>query len=103
MAVLIRSSSIATTEDCKKILNDIYKSIYLFNPSKYSVQYWVNINRTMLNYDDSIAAHWANEKLVTIEGIAVSKKMAIEFVSSERIRVFKMTKDESVNAPVNTH
>ncbi|XLF14123.1 HindIII family type II restriction endonuclease [Klebsiella pneumoniae] len=73
-AVLIRYSSIATTEDSKKLLSDIFKSVSLLNPSKDSVQYWVNINRTMLNYDDRIAALWADEKLATTEGIAVSKK-----------------------------
>ena len=74
LAVLIRYSSIATTEDSKKLLSDIFKSVSLLNPSKDSVQYWVNINRTMLNYDDRIAALWADEKLATTEGIAVSKK-----------------------------
>ncbi|MGT9236280.1 HindIII family type II restriction endonuclease, partial [Escherichia coli] len=103
LAVLIRYSSIATTEDSKKILSDIFKSVSLLNPSKDSVQYWVNINRTMLNYDDRIAALWADEKLATTEGIAVSKKMAIEFLSSERTRMLMMTKDEAVNALIKMH
>ena len=87
----------------KKILSDIFKSVSLLNPSKDSVQYWVNINRTMLNYDDRIAALWADEKLATTEGIAVSKKMAIEFLSSERTRMLMMTKDEAVNALIKMH
>ena len=103
LAVLIRYSSIATTEDSKKILSDIFKSVSLLNPSKDSVQYWVNINRTMLNYDDRIAALWADEKLATTEGIAVSKKMAIEFLSSERTRMLMMTKDEAVSALIKMH
>ncbi|EBT7518708.1 HindIII family type II restriction endonuclease, partial [Salmonella enterica] len=103
LAVLIRYSSIATTEDSKKLLSDIFKSVSLLNPSKDSVQYWVNINRTMLNYDDRIAALWADEKLATTEGIAVSKKMAIEFLSSERTRMLMMTKDEAVNALIKMH
>lgn len=103
LAVLIRYSSMVTSEDSKKLLCEIFKSVSLLNPSKDSVQYWVNINRTMLNYDDRIADLWGDEKIATTEGIAVSKKMAIEFLSSERARMLMMTKDEAVSALIKMH
>ena len=101
--VLIRYSAIATTEDSKNLLGEIFKSVSLLNPSKDSVQYWVNINRTMLSYDSRIAELWSDEKSATTEGIAVSKKMAIEFLSSERTRMLMMTKDEAVSALIKMH
>ena len=67
------------------------------------MQYWVNINRTMLSYDSRIAELWSDEKSATTEGIAVSKKMAIEFLSSERTRMLMMTKDEAVSALIKMH
>jgi len=98
LAVLIRYSKLVSVDDNKSLLNEIFKSVSLLNPSKDSVQYWININRTMLNYDKRIEDLWFDEKLATTEGIVVSKKMAIDFLSSERTRMLMMTKEEAVNA-----
>ncbi|MEY0234790.1 HindIII family type II restriction endonuclease [Providencia manganoxydans] len=97
LGVLVKYSEIKGRENTIDLLERIFKSISFLNPSKDSVQYWKMINKTMLEYDDEIQELWSDEKKATNEGIVVSKEIALEFLSNERIRILRMTKDEALS------
>lgn len=103
LAVLVRYSTFASREDVKSLLEQIFKSVILLNPSKDSVQYWTVINRTMLDYDERILPLWLDERKATTEGIIASKKIAIEYLSSERDKILMMSKEEAVAALIKMH
>ncbi|WP_225378580.1 HindIII family type II restriction endonuclease, partial [Escherichia coli] len=91
LAVLVKYADIVGS-DVRILLEEIFRSVILMNPSKDSVQYWTMINRTMLNYDKRIEKLWIDERIATSEGIYVLKKMAIEYLSSERGRILSMSR-----------
>lgn len=97
LAVLVKYADIVGS-DVRILLEEIFRSVMLMNPSKDSVQYWTMINRTMLNYDKRIEKLWIDERIATSEGIHVLKKMAIEYLSSERGRILSMSREEAVRA-----
>lgn len=102
LAVLIRYSELDQA-DAKRLLHEIFNSVSLLNPSKDSVQYWTNINRTMINFDERIRQIWIEEKEATTEGILASKDIAIAYLSSERTKMLMMSKDEAINALIKMH
>ncbi|MCS3401129.1 HindIII family type II restriction endonuclease [Pantoea sp. B566] len=103
LAVLVRYSTITSKEDIKFLLEKIFRSVILLNPSKDSVQYWSQINRTMLEHDERIPPLWLDERKATTEGILASKKIAIEYLSRERDKILRMSKEEAVNALIKMH
>ena len=48
--------------------------------------------------DKRIEKLWIDERIATSEGIYVLKKMAIEYLSSERGRILSMSREEAVRA-----
>lgn len=104
LAVLVRYSTVVSKEDIKSLLEKIFKSVILLNPSKDSVQYWTAINRAMLEHDEKrILPIWLDERKATTEGIIASKKIAIEYLSSERDKILMMSKEEAVIALIKMH
>lgn len=97
LGVLVKYSGVKGKDKAIDLLKDIFNSVSLLNPSKDSVQYWKMINKTILEYDDVISKLWNDEKKATDEGIIVSKEIALNFLSSERQRILKMTKDEAIS------
>lgn len=97
LGVLVRYSEVKGKKKAIDLLENILNSVSLLNPSKDSVQYWTMINRTILEYDDGISELWVEEKKATDEGIIVSKEIALGFLSRERQRILRMTKEEAVS------
>ena len=103
LAVLVRYSVIASKEQAKSLLEKIFKSIILLNPTKNSIQYWTQINRTMIEHDNKILSLWIEEREASTEGVAVSKKIAIEYLYSERQKMLMMNRDEAVRELIKMH
>lgn len=103
LAVLLRYSIFVSKEKVISLLEEIFKSVVLLNPSKSSIQYWTQINRTMIDYDHRIREFWEDERKATTEGVIASKKIAMGYLSSERDKMLKMSKDEAIRALIKMH
>lgn len=97
LSVLVRYSEMAEKNESINLLHNIFNSISLINPSKSSIEYWTVINKTMLDFDKKINELWTDEKQATDEGIEESKKIALCFLSNERKKILKMTKEEAIS------
>lgn len=54
------------------------------NPSKDANSYWQTVNRTMLEHGKPITPLWNREKIALIEGIKISKDIALKHYVSQR-------------------
>ncbi len=79
-----------------KLLGNIFEIISVLNPSKNAFDYWVSVNRTMLNYDKIIPTLWKNEKRAALESIGIAKKEGLRFLAGERERIMRMDHNQAI-------
>jgi type II restriction enzyme len=96
LALLVSYAKISGELKTKKLLHDILNTISALNPSKNAVDYWLAINKTILNKESTILNIWNTEKKASIESIAIAKENDLRFLASERERIMKMDHDEAI-------
>jgi hypothetical protein len=103
LSVLARFASISTKKRSEELLHAIFNSISELNTSKDPNNYWMQINRTMLSFDDSIRALWQVEKQASLDSIVIAKEIALDFIAEERARVMSMSHEQAIVALIRLH
>ncbi len=96
LAVLVRYAQDKSKNKAMKLLHEVFKAIEAMNPSKNANSYWQVVNRKMLDSDRVLSNIWKAEKTASIESIGISKKEALIFLSTERERIMRLTKEEAI-------
>ncbi len=87
----------------EELLLEVFETIPALNPSKNAVDYWLGVNKTILNYSKIIVDLWQTEKIAASESIEISKKEALKFLASERERIMRMSHDEALMELIKTN
>lgn len=98
LAVLCRLAISEGPDASISLLHEIFRTVEALNPSKSGNDYWVPVNRTMLNFIEPIKKFWKEEKIAASEAVDVLRTEALEFYAGEREKIMRMTKDEAVKA-----
>ncbi len=97
LAVLARYATIQGEDKAMELVLEIFQAIEAMNPSKEACVYWQIINKKMLDFDKKIIGGiWQEEKIASAESIIISKKEALKFLSLERDRILRLSKEEAV-------
>jgi len=72
------------------------------NPTKSANDYWMTVNRTMLNHSKSISNIWRDEKIAASESIEIAKEEALIFLASERERIMRMSHEQALKALIKS-
>lgn len=96
LAVLVAYSSKKGTTKTIKLLQKIFEVIPALNPSKNAFDYWLAINKTMLNHDKTILPLWENEKKAALESVYIAKEEALRFLAYERERIMRMDRNQAI-------
>ena len=91
------------TEKVIDLLHEVFKSVEALNPSKDANPYWLSVNKTILGFGNGVSDLWKNEKIATIEGIEISKEIALDYLASEREAIMKLTHDEALKRLIDMH
>jgi type II restriction enzyme len=84
---------IAFAEDT---FHQILQTVNLLHPSKSAIDYWTEINRTLVNSLSNQVELWEVEKKASLEGLSVAKREAIRYLTSERNRILGLSRREAV-------
>jgi type II restriction enzyme len=103
LAMLVAYSMIEGHESASTLLHNVFKSIQLLNPGKDANDYWMIINRTMLDFSNAMHGLWRIEKLAAIESIAAAKHEALCFLASEREKIMRISHEEALMELVKMH
>lgn len=98
LSVLVRYANTFGTDNSENLLHEIFKTIPALNPSKSSIDYWLTINKTMLNFSKSINEIWQEEKIAASESISIAKKEGLIYLASEREKIMGMDHNEALLA-----
>lgn len=96
LAVLVRYAQDKSKNKAMKLLHEVFRSVEAMNPSKNANSYWQVVNRKMLDSDRVLRNIWKDEKTASIESIGISKREALMFHSTERVRIMRLTKEEAI-------
>lgn len=96
LSLLVRYANEFSQEKAENLLFDIFKTVPALNPSKSAVDYWLAINKTILEYCKSIGELWQDEKKAAEESIEVSKLEALEHLASEREKIMKLSHSDAL-------
>ncbi|MCC5944455.1 MAG: HindIII family type II restriction endonuclease [Bernardetiaceae bacterium] len=96
LALLVRYANEISSSKPESLLYEIFKTIPALNPSKSAVDYWLGVNKTILDYSKSIFELWQDEKKAAIESIEIAKVEALKFLASEREKVMRMSHEEAI-------
>lgn len=103
LALLLSYSSIESSSKTQELIQKIFEVIPSMNPSKNANDYWLSINKTILNYSQKISPLWNKEKIATIESIDVAKEEALTFLAKEREKIMQMTHQEALKELLKVH
>ncbi len=78
------------------LIHEVFKAIEAMNPSKDANIYWQTVNRKILDFDTVIRDLWQEEKKASLESIHISKEEALSFLSSERERIMRLSKEQAI-------
>lgn len=80
----------------KNLLHEIFKTIPALNPSKNAVDYWLAVNKTILNFSKIIYDLWRMEKEASSESTEIAKEEGLRFLASEREKIMRMSREDAV-------
>lgn len=65
-------------------------------PSKNGSDYWHSFNKELITRGNSVAEIWREEKMATLDSIAVGKEEGLRFLSQERDRIMRLSRMEAI-------
>jgi type II restriction enzyme len=102
-SLLLAYSELEGKNNAQKLLEKIFKTILALNPSKSATNYWLAINKTMLDFSKKIESLWMTEKEAASESIIIAKEEALTFLAQEREKIMRMTHQEALNELIKVH
>jgi len=96
LAVLVQLAEHIGSAESVALLKDVFRTVEALNPSKEANAYWLALNKTILEFDSRVAGFWKTEKVATLEGINVSKELALNHFDNERASILNLSREEAI-------
>ncbi|HZG52172.1 MAG TPA: HindIII family type II restriction endonuclease [Pyrinomonadaceae bacterium] len=96
LTVIVRYALATSQQNAIALMHEIFLTVEAMNPSKSAIDYWQTLNRRMLSFDGLIREIWQEEKEASIEAIQISRNIALTYLSTQRERIMRMSKEEAV-------
>ncbi len=103
LAMLLRFSLVQKNPNIENIIQEVFKIITTLNPSKNASDYWLAVNKTILDSSQIIENLWKEEKQAAVESINVAKQEALKFLADEREKIMRMTHEEALRELVKVY
>ena len=97
LAVLVALSMQGKTAMSQEGLHDVLKSVSVLHPSKSAVDYWITINRMLVNSLGAAGGLWKTEKIVSEEALAFAKAESLHELRLARDRLLGLTHQAALN------
>lgn len=96
LSLLVNFAIKESKKRSEELLQRIFNVIPALNPSKNANDYWVSINRTILDFSNKLNYLWKNEKIASVEAIQAAKNEALTYLASEREKIMRLSHDEAL-------
>jgi len=96
LSLLVNYAEAEGNEKAKNLLHEVFRTIPALNPSKSAVEYWLAVNKTILDFSKIIQDIWRTEKIAATESIEIAKEEGLQFLATERERIMEMNHAETI-------
>jgi len=96
LAILILLVKRIGSEKVRLLISNVFSTVKNMSPSKLAYDYWTAVNGVIFNSSNDAMELWENEKLISSEGIKISKMLASAEVNDEQLRIKNMTHEEAI-------
>lgn len=97
LALLLSYSEIEGNKKAQELLYKIFKTVPMLSVSKNATDYWLGINKTLLEFSPKIETLWLNEKLASLESITIAKEEDLTYLAKQRENIMRMSHEEALN------
>jgi len=103
LSLLLNYSKIEGQQKAQDLLLKVFKIIPILPLSKNATDYWLGINKTLLEYSKNIEKIWQEEKTSCIESIEIAKEEDIFYLAKQREKIMNMSHKEALNELIKAH
>ena len=97
LAALVGLTTRRSAKPAEEGLHAILKSVSFLNPSKSAVDYWMRINRSLLDALGGAIELWEIEKIASIEALQSLKEESLQYLRTERVRLLSLTHQQALD------
>lgn len=103
LVLLLNFTEIENKTKGQQLLEQIFKTVTVLNPSKNATDYWLAINKTILSFSKKIEFLWNIEKEAARQSISIAKEEALTFLAQEREKIMRMSHEEALKELIKVH
>ena len=103
LALLLSYSQIEGTEKAQELLYKVFKTVPLLPLSKSATDYWLGINKTLLEFSETIEELWQKEKQASLESIEIAKQEDLTYLAKQREKIMRMSHEEALDELIKVH
>ncbi len=96
LSLLVNYAQAEGHEKSQNLLHEVFRTISALNPSKSAADYWMAVNKTILNFSKIIQDIWNTEKIAATESIEVAKREGLKCLAAERERIMEMNHEQAL-------
>ncbi len=96
LSLLVNYAIEESHSKAEELLHRIFKITPALNPSKSANDYWLTVNKTILDFSKVLNELWQIEKIASVEAIEIAKYEGLKYLASEREKIMRMTHDEAL-------
>jgi type II restriction enzyme len=97
LALLVQYAHADSQVNCQELIFRIFNAVSAMNPSKTAMEYWFNLNKTMIDYSDIISSLWQSEKVASSESLVIAKEQDLNYLSAQRTAIMSMSHQEALS------
>ena len=97
LAALVALASRKGQKAAENGLGKVLKTVPLLNPSKSAVDYWTEINRSLVQSLGQDHGLWTIEKIASIKALDVVKDESLKYLRAERNRLLGLSHQEALD------
>jgi type II restriction enzyme len=103
LSLLLCFSQQNGTKNTQELILKLFKTIPALNPSKSATEYWLAINRTMLDFSKDIEPLWNVEKIAAMESVEIAKIEDLTFLAQQREIIMRMTHEQALTELIKVY
>jgi hypothetical protein len=97
LAVLVGYASAAGTLEAEDAFHAVLARVSTLHPSKSANDYWQAVNHALVSALGGSSALWTQEKIASLDSVAVAKTESLEYLRGERDRLLGLSHQDALS------
>lgn len=96
LAALVALAAETSPKEAEVGLHEVLKTVSTLHTSKNANDYWMGINKALLNALGGLSSLWTTEKMESLEALQLVKEESLTYLRSERSRLLQLSHQQAI-------